>query len=255
MLGLRHVALACVLLGAALPVAGAPEAGTTFSSGPRRVVLIELFTSEGCSSCPPADRWLSGLKTDPALWRNFVPIAFHVDYWDDIGWRDRFAQAAFSDRQRRYARAGAARTVYTPGVFRQGREWRGWDRAPAAVVDRPRVGDLSLSMTAAGVAVRFEDESGVGRSWTVHLAVLGMNLETPVSAGENAGRMLRHDFVALEVVSVPLARERGGYTAMVAWPERVSRGSGLALAAWVSEVGQQVPIQSVGGFLPTPCCD
>jgi hypothetical protein len=250
MSGLRQCALALVALCAGLPVASTAGTGATFSSGARQVVLIELFTSEGCSSCPPADRWLSGLKADPGLWRSFVPIAFHVDYWDYIGWRDRFARAFFSDRQRRYVRAGAARTVYTPGVFRQGREWRGWDRVPAAGSDRPRVGDLSLSVTGDGVAVRFENEAAAGRSWTAHLAVLGMNLETPVGAGENEGRILRHDFVALDVVSMPLTPEGGAYTATVAWPESVSRGSELALAAWVSEDGQQAPIQSVGGFLP-----
>ena len=63
----------------------------TFESGPQRTHLLELFTSEGCSSCPPAEAWLSKLKADPRLWKDFVPLAFHVDYWDHLGWRDPFA--------------------------------------------------------------------------------------------------------------------------------------------------------------------
>src|SRR5205809_201633 len=63
-------------------------AGQTFESGPARVHVIELFTSQGCSSCPPAEAWLSKLKNEPRLWKDFMPIAFHVDYWDRLGWRD-----------------------------------------------------------------------------------------------------------------------------------------------------------------------
>ncbi|MCB1738986.1 MAG: DUF1223 domain-containing protein, partial [Gammaproteobacteria bacterium] len=98
------------------------------NSGPRQVALLELFTSEGCSSCPPADRWLSGLIDDPRLWRELVPVAFHVDYWDYLGWPDRFASREFSRRQRDHARSGGLSQVYTPGVVLNGAEWRGWHR-------------------------------------------------------------------------------------------------------------------------------
>src|SRR6476646_4780454 len=70
-----------------------------FESGPQRIHLIELFTSQGCSSCPPAEAWLSKLKSEPRLWKDFVPIAFHVDYWDRLGWRDPFATKEWTARQ------------------------------------------------------------------------------------------------------------------------------------------------------------
>src|SRR5438477_9939189 len=70
-----------------------------FESGPARVHLLELFTSEGCSSCPPAEAWMTKLKDNPGLWHDFVPIAFHVDYWDHLGWRDRFAAKEWTARQ------------------------------------------------------------------------------------------------------------------------------------------------------------
>ena len=85
-----------------------------FESSEKPTALVELYTSEGCSSCPPADRWLSSLKDDEGLWKEFVPLAFHVDYWDYIGWEDRFADKQYSQRQRRYAHEFSEPTVYTP---------------------------------------------------------------------------------------------------------------------------------------------
>lgn len=106
----------------------------TIESPATRVHLVELFTSEGCSSCPPADDWLRGLKTERGLWREFVPVAFHVDYWDNLGWPDRLASPRFTERQRAYAAAWRANTVYTPGFVLDGREWRG-RTVPAATAE------------------------------------------------------------------------------------------------------------------------
>ncbi|MGB5622554.1 MAG: DUF1223 domain-containing protein [Gammaproteobacteria bacterium] len=223
-----------------------------FSSGEQRVPLIELFTSEGCSSCPPADRWLSGLKRDPGLWKTFVPVAFHVDYWDYIGWKDRFARTEFGERHRQYALEGGARAVYTPGLFRQGQDWQGWRRGQMPPRDEPVVGDLRLVIDGEAIAIRFNGGNPGRKGLTVHLAVLGMNLETSVRAGENNGRILRHDFVALEVVAVPLEKRAAGYTANAALPRAGSQAQDLTLIAWVSEDGRQTPIQAVGGYLPQP---
>ena len=104
--------------------AGCLGASLSIESPPTQVDLIELYTSEGCSSCPPADRWVSSLQDEPGLWRDFIPLAFHVDYWDYIGWVDRFASPAFTARQYRYAAQQSMRTVYTPGFFNNGKEWR-----------------------------------------------------------------------------------------------------------------------------------
>src|SRR5258708_27687280 len=91
--------LACV------PASSAPIA---FESSERQTALLELYTSEGCSSCPPAEAWLSKLKSAAGLWTNLVPVAFHVDYWNNLGWRDELSSEEFSDRQRHYAQAWSA---------------------------------------------------------------------------------------------------------------------------------------------------
>src|SRR5438034_11825938 len=94
---------------------GSSPPATTFESGETQSTLIELFTSEGCSSCPPAEKWLSVLKSNPDLWKKIIPVAFHVDYWDRLGSRDRLAKPEFTSRQPRYAAAWGGDSVYTPG--------------------------------------------------------------------------------------------------------------------------------------------
>jgi hypothetical protein len=99
---------------------------TKYESSSRQTALLELYTSEGCSSCPPTDRWMSALENEPGLWNEFIPIALHVDYWDYIGWKDRFVSLEYSARQRQYAQEQSLKTVYTPGFVYNGNEWRNW---------------------------------------------------------------------------------------------------------------------------------
>ncbi|MGD8978049.1 MAG: DUF1223 domain-containing protein [Gammaproteobacteria bacterium] len=243
------VFLCAIALSVASAGADPDTASKRFESGPGRVALLELYTSEGCSSCPPADRWLRELKSDPRLWKDFVPVAFHVDYWDYIGWEDRFARPAFSHRQRRYVADGRASTVYTPGLFNNGEEWRGWFRGEAPSFDPAPVGALSLTLDGDRVSVRFEPPDDEHGDLEVQIAILGMGLETEVRAGENRGRTLRHDFVLLELISRPLDKGDGGFLASAALPGLAEDPTRRALVAWVSRRGDQAPIQSVGGFL------
>ncbi len=220
------------------------------SSGELRVPLIELFTSEGCSSCPPADRWLGELKSDPGLWRSFTPVAFHVDYWDDLGWPDRFAQAEFTQRQRRHAEGVS--TVYTPGVFRDGREWRSWRTGSAAVRKPAKVGDLVAQVDGDTIDVQYDPVDAQRGALTVHAAVLGMSLETQVRAGENKGRTLQHDFVALATTSKPLDRDGETFRTTLALPETDHNPGDRALIVWVSAQASSMPLQSTGGYLQAP---
>ena len=122
--------LAAAVSGCALicaePSAHAADELKFESRAGQHTSLVELYTSEGCSSCPPAEAWLSRLVASPQLWTEIVPVAFHVDYWDNLGWRDRFASAQWTARQRTYAANWGSDSVYTPGFVRDGREWRQW---------------------------------------------------------------------------------------------------------------------------------
>jgi hypothetical protein len=215
-----------------------------FSSGAGNKLLIELYTSEGCSSCPQAERFLNRLGEHPDLWRTYVPVAFHVDYWDRLGWRDRFSRAAYSQRQRRYAELGYLSSVYTPGFLVNGREWRrGWfqsDPPPA----QEGTGELLLTLEDDRVSA---DYTGVSGRYRLYLALLGMGLGSEIDAGENRGRRARHDFVVLGFVTADSADGRW----RLPMPKPGERGAdGYALAAWVGRGGDPTPLQVVGGPLP-----
>jgi hypothetical protein len=220
-----------------------------FRSGSQPGALVELFTSQGCSSCPPADAWLSGLQDDSGLWIDFVPVAWHVDYWDHLGWRDTFGSARFSARQRDYARSGGLGVVYTPGILVDGLEWRGW-RSGAEIPRRAEpVGQLVVEVVGDQALVRFAPAAGaVPGPWRVEGALLGMDLQTPVASGENRGRTLTESFVVLDhQVSEPC----GGETA--SWRLPIAEGDAghrRALAVWVSQARNSLPLQAVGGWLP-----
>jgi hypothetical protein len=214
------------------------------SSGEQQTTLLELFTSEGCSSCPPAEEWLSKLSAHPGLWKEFVPAAFHVDYWDYLGWKDRFAAPAFTSRQRAYADAWRSRQVYTPGFVADGREWR-WSRhgsVPKASGNKP--GILQVARADDGkLAVRFPARG----EWDAHLAWLGNELTVKVDRGENARRTLRHDFVVLALQSAPVTAGAASFSES---KRPAEAGKRLALAAWVTPRGSLTPVQATGGWLP-----
>jgi len=222
-------------------------AETVFESKPARIHLLELYTSEGCSSCPPAEAWLGNLKKEPQLWRDFVPIAFHVDYWDHLGWRDPFASKIWTARQYDYSARWKSGSVYTPGFVLDGREWRN-ESVPSPSAEAAGVLTIRL-LNGERVTATFQPASGVGRNYEIHLARLGFELSTDVKAGENSGRKLRHDFVVLSLTNEVM---QGG-TKELRFPATASGGTANtrgALAAWVTEAGQMEPIQAVGGWLP-----
>jgi hypothetical protein len=248
---------ALIIIGAtclALALAIAPTSAVTYDSGTARVALVELFTSEGCSSCPPADEWLGAMAGEPGLWRDFVPVALHVDYWDHLGWIDPFATLENSERQRRYSRAWGKDVIYTPGLVLNGREWRTWrrDGVPQSPQGRDggAAGRLTLTVDGAGATAVFEPPEGPTTKLQVHVAVLGSDLASRVDRGENAGRTLEHDFVAMGVTSETMSFEEGRHTARLDMPAANTCNAGrFAVAAWVSASGDPTPIQAVGGWL------
>lgn len=186
----------------AAPCAAASPKGT--------VALVELYTSEGCSSCPPADRWLSGLGAAGYIPSRVVPLSLHVDYWDYIGWKDRFAKGEFSARQRKMTALQRSALVYTPQVMLQGRDFRPWgtrafDRAVARINEQPAKASIHLKIEALGKdAVTVEataellDRSLTQGDAALYLAAYENKLASQVTAGENRGARLTHDYVVLE---------------------------------------------------------
>lgn len=182
-------------------------ADCTAASGPNRVALLELYTSEGCSSCPPADKWLSGIAAAGYGTDKVIPLAFHVDYWDYIGWKDKFANADYSARQREIAATNAAGFVYTPQVVFNGEDLRGWQQnsrfsqTVSHSLQQPARAKLNLDIStldsgAISVNTSAQTIKPQDRQYAdVYIAVYENNLSSAVNAGENSGRRLHHDYV------------------------------------------------------------
>lgn len=220
----------------------------TFESGDSQNTLIELFTSEGCSSCPPAEKWLSALKSKQELWKKIVPVAFHVDYWDRLGWRDRFAKPEFTSRQQRYAAAWGGDSVYTPGFVVNGKEWQGWFGGNAVPTISTRVGVLHVSLDNNGkLTTTFVPDTAKPRALLFNVALLGNELESDVKRGENSGRKLRHDFVVLDLITINARNESKRWIGSTVLPIQSSTDKPAAIAVWITEDG--TPIQATGGWL------
>lgn len=196
--------------GIALALIGAEAAAAdtcSARSGTRIMPVIELYTSEGCSSCPPADHWLSREIRSGEARANW--LAFHVDYWDELGWQDRFASPRYSERQRRRVNAAGQSTVYTPQVMIGRQVQTAWRAAPAFA----RALDAAQGPAEVGLALQLQPQ---GAGWTLHLGAarggevpakaasiwLAQTIdaqETRVRAGENDGVTLRHDRVVTKL--------------------------------------------------------
>jgi len=172
------------------------------SSGDRQTAVVELYTSEGCSSCPSADRWLSRLIETPRDEVNVLALAFHVDYWDYLGWKDRFSNADYTRRQRHLGANNLQRTIYTPEFFVNGMEARGTNN----ILDKIQQANQQQALLDLKLTVS-RDETGLllelhspGERKTVgqihhRYLVYENNLSSDVKRGENSGETLNHQQV------------------------------------------------------------
>lgn len=225
----------------------------SFSSTTQATQLIELYTSEGCSSCPPADRWLNKLKNNPDLWSKFIPMAFHVDYWDYIGWKDPFANSQFSARQYQYARESNLSSVYTPSMLLGGREWTAWRRysdlkLPASGFT---TGRLSITVDSDELIANYQATASQSSALILNIAILGFNVESNVNAGENIGHTFTYNFVVLGFERVAMKQaDNGLYTISVdALPKLSQSASKLAISTWVNTENSLTPLQATGGWI------
>ena len=257
-----------IALALAPSVAYADAARCMAHSAPLRVPLVELYSSEGCNSCPPADRWLAGLAaarqpgvSAAAPAQSVVPLALHVDYWDNLGWVDRFAQHRFTERQTALGTHSGTRFVYTPEVFVNGSELRDWSSprqfaariAAIAAQPAPANIDLMLARDATGqwrLGAQYASKAQGQRRLEGYAAVYENGLESAVGAGENRGVVLHHERVVRQWIGpVPLA---GGVGAANAAIERSGAAGRFGVVAFVAdastgEVLQAVDLPACGG--------
>jgi len=242
----RAARAAGVAFAASTALAG-PAAGQAPAcqarSPERQALLVELYTSEGCNSCPPADRWLSGLRGRPGV----LAAAFHVDYWDRLGWVDRFGDARHSARQAEQVRSAGARFAYTPQVLVNGRDWRGWPTLPLAEAPA-RVQVVLQRVDAQQVAVAVTALRGAPASLGLWWAWLEDGHRSAVGAGENLGQTLRHDHVVRQYARLPPWPAVAG--AVVALPPLVAPHNGKGghearLLVVVTDAVTGAPLQAV----------
>jgi hypothetical protein len=229
-------------------------AACDLTSGPKTAALVELYTSEGCSSCPPADKRLSQFPSGRYSYEQVVPISLHVDYWDYIGWKEPFAQAQFSERQSWLARSNGHKTVYTPHFFVSGVEVRDWDsdlgrelsrvgaetaRASVRVHAEPTASG-KLSISAAATAPSSPDQLAL------FVALTEDKIVSHVSAGENSGVTLSHDHVVREWIG-PIALSGGrAEVERAVTPRSNWNRAELGLVGFVQDMGTGHVLQAVG---------
>ncbi len=203
-----------------------PQNACKAASGVNITPVVELYTSEGCSSCPPAEKWLNTLKGKTPSNSNANPAviqAFHVNYWDYIGWPDRFATAAHTNRQRQISAWNKQNGIYTPQMVLNGGDWRGWGSVGpfnAAVPSAKTTSTSSIILTQTG-ADQFEAvvspvsvTNSASGTWSAYWTITEHGHVTKVKAGENSGETLLHDFVVRQYTPV------GDYSATT--PQKLS---------------------------------
>ena len=169
-----------------------------WESGTKKVNLVELYTSESCSSCPPAEKWLNGLKDESALYKKIVPVEYHVDYWNYLSWTDKHSDNSYTRRQRSFAQKRGT-SVFTPQILHNGKT----DLRYSA--DYP----LKQNENAPSLKINLDQEKGVvnlstdyAKKFICEASITKGGFVSKVKAGENSGKTLRHEFVVQELQTV-----------------------------------------------------
>jgi len=249
-----HPCLAGLVAAAVATLPMISRADCRATSPDHQVALIELYTSEGCDSCPPADRWLSSLRQSADA-DHAVALAFHVDYWDRLGWRDRFGSAAFTARQREQSTRQHTAFIYTPQILLQGADfsWRSGRQAAAVAAINARAPRARVELKAApverdaaAVDVRVRIAAPGDRIHAaIAVALVQDGLASDVKAGENAGKRLTHDYVVRQWRTEPARFDANGEAAQhVELPLPVDAGP-LSVVAFAEDASTGRVLQAV----------
>ena len=255
-----------ILAAASFAALAAPALAQTCAakSGPRMAALVELYTSEGCNSCPPADRWLSATVPADANGTAAIALAFHVDYWDRLGWKDRFAAPAWTERQYAMARANRSRLVYTPQVLVQGHDFPDWHgasgasalaaiaakpaRARIAIEAQPQRGTIAVKASASVPA------AGDRKNTALFVALADSRLVSDVKAGENAGVRMTHDHVVRALRAGMAVNANGDASGDVSFAIPPESGAGRTVVAFVQNTDNGDVLQALSLPLASEAC-
>ncbi|MFZ6759063.1 DUF1223 domain-containing protein [Undibacterium sp. Ji50W] len=221
------------------------------------VALLELYTSEGCDSCPPADKTISRLYQSTGLNSDqVIPVSLHVDYWDYLGWKDIFAKQLYTERQRSLADLAGSRSVYTPEIFLAGKEVRNWRNGLSDDIKRinqkPATASLRLGIEKLADNKLYVNLQGNSmQEASLYVSLVEQGLVSKIQAGENRGATLQHDYVAREWGEVYRlnAGKTASYSTQLAIPASTKRKN-LSLLAFAQDKQGNI-VQAVS----LPLCD
>ena len=246
----HQMATMAISMALTLGSAAAQAGEISATSSEYRTPVVELYTSEGCSSCPPADKWITKLGDTLSADFHAVPLAFHVDYWNRLGWPDPFSSSEFTNRQRKLAANNLQRSIYTPEFLVSGIEAKGTN----AVVRGIQLANSELSKVDIMLDVDASQGDALNTELVInnqadnavlYLAVFENDIVREIGGGENRGRTLHHDFVVRhwqKVATLAKGEHKGQYS--IGLGEDWERGN-IGLAAIVFDRYNGKTLQSV----------
>ena len=222
--------------------------GAEYSSGVKQVEFIELFSTQSCSSCPPAQQKINSLKGQSELWKTFIPIVYHVDYWDYLGWKDPFSNNNFTIKQQKYVKHWSKSSIYTPMFVINGKEGKNLDLK--SLFSNKNVGNLhSIKTNEFQYSVSFDPSEKIpSHELIIHWAILGNNILTNVKSGENSGKILTHDFLVLSEDQKNLINIDNLYRQTITVDiEKIKQFQDKSIVFWVTFKNGLDYIQATGG--------
>jgi len=223
----------------------------TFKSGENKVTLMELYTSQGCSSCPPADKWLSNLKQEKTLFTKFIPLAFHVTYWNYIGWNDIFATTKNDNRQRTYSNeVWYKNSVYTPQFIIDTKEYRQWfNNKNLPQFSDKYAGNLDLLLDDKNnLTIKYHNKDIQNKDVIINVAVAGFDYSILIKRGENSHKTLEHDFVVLEHIEKESRINNNFLEYSIQLPIINNIKNKKALIVWINDKNHN-QLQAVGNYI------
>lgn len=224
--------------------------GFIFESKENKVNIIELYTSEGCSSCPRADEWLSKLKANEKVFTEFIPMAFHITYWDFIGWKDSFADKMYDSRQRYYAnKVWKNNSVYTPQFIINSKEYKRWFKTKSFPIFKKEYGGkLKVNYDKNILKINYQNKKIKDKKIYLNMAILGFDYKINIKKGENKYKTLEHDFVVIKHIQKFAKIENNKLNVNINNFFNKEDNRQYALVVWLSSYDSEI-LQATGGYI------